>query len=270
MEPLIDIGTNFNAGWTLISADTRLLAAGSKQGRIRVWDLRQRVLLRELTSGIAPQPFAFLAGGKRLVTADQGDDVHREWDLTTWKETQSWRGAAGLIWACTPTFSPDERLCLTLNFGGAGLIKDLTTGGERNLNLNLTHVMGATFSPDGKLFAAASSRGIARLWEATTFQEVATLRGVLQGFDSVAFSPDSKRLAVGSNAMEAIKLWDVESRQDLLTLEGEGSMYYRTAFSPDGNVIGSMNEEGVLLLWRAPSWAEIEAAEKESRRDVRK
>ena len=51
----------------------------------------------------------------------------------------------------------------------------------------------------------------------------------------------------------------MESREELLTLEGEGSRFYRTAFSPDGNDLGSMNQAGVLHLWRAPSWAEIEA-----------
>jgi hypothetical protein len=33
------------------------------------------------------------------------------------------------------------------------------------------------------------------------------------------------------------------------------------AFSPDGNVLGSLSLSEVLHLWRAPSWAEIEAAE---------
>jgi eukaryotic-like serine/threonine-protein kinase len=261
MEPLIDIGTNFDAGWTLISADTRLLAAGSNQGRIRVWDVRRRALLREWTSGIAPQPFAFLTEGKRLVTVDRVDGIHREWDLTTWKETQSWRGAAELYRTCNPTFSPDERSCLTLNFGGAGKIKDLVTGSERNLNLKIRLVRAVTFSPDGKLFAAASELGAAKLWEATTFQDVATLRGVLQSVDSVAFSPDSKRLAIGSSGIEAIKLWDVGSYEGLLTLEGQGSRFYRTAFSPDGNILGSMTEKGVLHLWRAPSFEELAATE---------
>jgi WD40 repeat protein len=141
------------------------------------------------------------------------------------------------------------------------LIKDLATRSEKNLNLKIRLVRAVTFSPDGKLFAAASELGPAKLWEATTFQDVATLRGVLQSVDSVAFSPDSKRLAIGSSGIEAIKLWDVGSSEELLTLEGQGSRFYRTAFSPDGNVLGSMNEKGVLHFWRAPSWAEIAAAE---------
>ena len=44
----------------------------------------------------------------------------------------------------------------------------------------------------------------------------------------------------------------------------------RWSFAPDGNVLGSMNDHGLLHLWRAPSWEEIEAKEKESRRDERK
>ena len=61
---------------------------------------------------------------------------------------------------------------------------------------------------------------------------------------------------------EAAKLWDVDSRQELVTLEGEGSALRPTAFSADGDAIGSLSEQGRLQIWRAPAWAQIEAAEK--------
>ena len=85
----------------------------------------------------------------------------------------------------------------------------------------------------------------------------------MQGAASAAFSPDGQRLVAGSAGKEAIKLWDVDSHEELLALKGQGSMFHMTAFSPDGAVLGSMNgadaKRGVLHLWRAPSWAEIEA-----------
>jgi WD40 repeat protein len=121
------------------------------------------------------------------------------------------------------------------------------------------------FSPDGGCFAAASEYGLAKIWETTTLREVASLHGFLSGVHSVAFSPDGRRLATGSGGKEAIKLWDAETHQEVLTLEGRGSLFGRqgpTAFSPDGNVLGSANGNGILHLWRAPSWAEIDAAEK--------
>jgi hypothetical protein len=53
----------------------------------------------------------------------------------------------------------------------------------------------------------------------------------------------------------------VDSWQELLTLEGAGSLFGLTAFSPDGNAIGTLSNDGILNLWRAPSRAEINAAE---------
>jgi WD40 repeat protein len=71
-----------------------------------------------------------------------------------------------------------------------------------------------------------------------------------------------RRLAPGgSNPSDTLKLWDVASWQGLLTLEGEGSQFGPTSFSPDVNVIGTLSRDGILNLWRAPSWAEIHAAE---------
>jgi len=48
----------------------------------------------------------------------------------------------------------------------------------------------------------------------------------------------------------------------VLTLEGQGFIFEHTAFSSDGRMIGSANVQGILHLWRAPTWTEIEAAEK--------
>jgi WD40 repeat protein len=55
----------------------------------------------------------------------------------------------------------------------------------------------------------------------------------------------------------------VESHREVLTLESEQSRFVFSAFSPDGNVLGSLSMEGFLHLWRAPTWAEIEAIEKD-------
>jgi WD40 repeat protein len=100
------------------------------------------------------------------------------------------------------------------------------------------------------------------VWDAATWRQEATFGGFFNGAHTVAFSPDGKRLAIGSGGKEAVKLCDTESWQDVLTLEGQGHDYHNLAFSQDGNAIGWMNDSGSLFLWRAPSWAEIAATEK--------
>jgi WD40 repeat protein len=99
------------------------------------------------------------------------------------------------------------------------------------------------------------------MWELATLRPVATLGSFLIGATSVAFSPDGTRLMAGGDGDEAIKFWDVGSLQELITLKAVSANFSKPTYSPDGNVLGSLSEEGSLHLWRAPSWAEIAAAE---------
>jgi WD40 repeat protein len=146
--------------------------------------------------------------------------------------------------------------------GGEGdvVFRNLVDGSQTKLKLDGREFDNGCFSPDGKVFAIASSLGYARVWDTANWRPVATLGGFLKGVHSVGFSMDGKRLATGSGDQEAVKLWDTESWQDVFTLEGDGSGFRGVEFSPDGNTIAWANHTTVLL-WLAPSWAEINAAE---------
>ena len=76
------------------------------------------------------------------------------------------------------------------------------------------------------------------LWDVQTGALLSTLEGHSYDVNSVAFSPDSARLASGSND-DTIKLWDVETGALLSTLEGHSNSVNSVAFSPDGTVAGS-------------------------------
>jgi WD40 repeat protein len=255
---LFDLSTNILQGQ--ISGDCRLLALAWTNGAIQVWDLNQRALLREFKGPETPgnMTLLFAQDSSKLLAMYYQDSSLHEWDLTTGTETKSW---TGLTHSFGGAVSADARWLLVLGWNDKSLLKDGATGHQTSLETGMP--WDGTFSPDGKLFAVAStSGGFARLWETATQREMATFKDFLLGVHSVAFSPDGKRLAAGSNGQEAIKLWDIESHQELISLEGQGSIFYPTAFSPDGNLLGSRNLNGVLHFWRAPSWAEIAEAEK--------
>jgi WD40 repeat protein len=256
-ESLLDVGTNILAAQ--ISGDCRLLALCSTNGVIQVWDLNRRALLREFSGVVTPWGVSllFMLESRKLLALYYQDSSLHEWDLATGRETKSWTGIAHSFGGAV---SGDERWSLVLGWNGKSLLRDIATGHQTSLEIGMP--WDATFSADGKLFAVASTLGFARLWETGTLQEMATFRDFLLGVHSVAFSPDGKRLAAGSNGQEALKLWDIESHQELIALEGQGSLFHPSAFSPDGNLLGSSNVNGVLHLWRAPSWAEIAAAER--------
>ena len=252
-QPLLELGTNAFAA--CFSADGRFLATVSPEGTTQVWDLQQSSLLPEFTSKAGwDLPVKFLDRSNHLITQRRKNGSFREWDVTGGREIRSWQlSGPGPTWKSA--FSPDDQSFVALDGEGSGQLRHLPT--KRDTRLELKQVSGTAFSPDGRLLAAVSVLGIGHLYDTATGRKTATLHGFLQGAHSVGFSPDSQRLAIGSNGNEAIKLWDVESLQELLTLKGQGSMFNSTTFSPDGNVLASINSRGLLHLWRAPSFEDI-------------
>jgi WD40 repeat protein len=77
-------------------------------------------------------------------------------------------------------------------------------------------------------------------------------RAVLKdGGCPVAFSPDGKTLASGSNN-RTIKLWEVATGQERATLKGHTGGITSVAFSPDGKTLASGSGDGTVRLWNVP------------------
>ncbi len=65
---------------------------------------------------------------------------------------------------------------------------------------------------------------------------------------SIAFSPDGKYLASGSED-NTVKLWSVQSQKEVTTLQGHSSYVYSVAFSPDGKYLASGSRDRTVKLW---------------------
>ena len=209
------------------SPDGRWLVVSSTERRkLQVWDLANRTMLIEFDAQVTVR-VGFANGGSTLAFINQGALPHE-------------------VIFCDLT-QPERRL-VRFPIGAAGR-------GE------------PAVSPDGRLVAAPTRQGVFFVFDAQKMERKWELHGHMQSVLGVQFSPDGKRLVSTSASHEAAKIWDAETRQELLTLSGIGSQLWRVAFVENGNslLIGCKGQLSTWQIWRAPSWEEIEEAERSGR-----
>jgi WD40 repeat protein len=245
--------------------DGKVLASGSFDTTIRQWEATTGKELHTWTSHRARVRCVTYSPDGRTLASGSDDRTLRLWEAATGKEIRSLAGAESAIESVA--FSPDGKRLASV--GGATIrLWDVGTGEEIRQWTRATLAAGdtpaaahsLTLSPDGKLLAAGVGNFI-RVWEVLTGKEVTTLTGHegLVIIDSVAFSPDGKTLASGSEPSsfmdsgekKCIRLWDMATGKQIAAWEGHPDGAHSVAFSPDGKLLASGGDQGVLL-WKTP------------------
>jgi WD40 repeat protein len=265
-EALPMLGSNH---WAVaLSSDGHWLATGDFPSRVTLWDWTTRQAVSNFT---VPCEWwgtlRFTHSGHYLIAFMLRNDYTasvRVWRTGDWAETPltggQIQGHLGV------DVSPDDRLLAAGYVNGAvKLFRFPSLEIETTLGSHKEFVASVLFSRDGRWLVSTSTDGSARLWDVATRRPLASLEGHFNEVYGSAFSQDGRRLATGgSSARDAVKLWDLIAHRELLSLPAEGKYFFDLAFSPDGNTLAATSLGGIAHLWRAPSWAEIEAAEKRS------
>jgi WD40 repeat protein len=243
----------------LISPDGRCLMTGNTNGIVRIRAVQDFQILHEFSVGEKNvHPYLYTRKGKLVWIGDFSTDSFHCFDVETWSPVKTLNVKGIQAFDC----SEDGRWVVIVSLEGHGRRFDLSTGLESEQDLGIIDVSDVSFSPDAKLFALASTRGIVRIFETGTFHEIFTVRSFLLGVTSVMFSPDGRSIFAGNpGGGYALKAWDIRSQQEILSLPGKGSDFRPITFSADGTLLGTLNSKGKLHLWRAPSLLEIRESE---------
>jgi WD40 repeat protein/tRNA A-37 threonylcarbamoyl transferase component Bud32 len=260
------------------SRDGKHLATAGDDRKVRIWEvatngedvlLKGHLVFKGHADTVTAVSFAEdrKEDGKHLASAG-ADGTVRLWRTDRPQGPLVYTAHTDAV--VTAAFSPDNERLASADKDEVHVWK--AASGKDLLVLQAAGVSDVCFSPDGKLLAGAAQADTVRLWDAVTGEELPSLTAPARAnaaadggnvdpvaaertICSVAFSPDSKRLAAGT-AASGILVWEVTTDKEKatkekqpLTLKGHAGWVQHVCFSPNGQRLASSGDDGKVCLW---------------------
>lgn len=245
LKSMFFVGTrHFLALQTGYSADGRLIFTINGDKSAKIWDAATGKMLSQVTNNERIYRASFTPDGTALLTVEQ-QGAMKLWDVET-GALRAQVAPKGHFEDMLKSyeFSRDGQTIATFYRGDTRLwrVKD----GASLFKLPGSSTTDATFSPDGRWLATASSdkQSAGKIWNVETGEAKLSLASTGEKSVSVIFNPQGTILATTND--KGVTLWDAQTGELLATL---GEARYPVSFSPDGRTMATGARNNTAILW---------------------
>ncbi len=238
------------------SPDGKLIASGSLDGAVRLWDLRSGRELWVGTNNAMVRSVAFFPDGRRIVTGCW-DHTATVWEVATGKKLFPLEGHTERLFSVA--VSPDGHWIATGSWDSTVRLWEAASG--RQVSTFRGHgarVYPVAFSRDGRRIVSGGGDGVARVWDVESRMERLPLKQQKQRGPiwSAAFSHNDRRIVTGTHGLSAT-VWDATTGEKQMTLSGHTAQIHTAVFSPDDSRILTSSGDHTAKLWDSSTGQEL-------------
>jgi WD40 repeat protein len=193
------------------SADEQILASGSPDHTVKLWNPHTGDCLRTLRGHISWVWAIAFHPNSKLIASVSYDHSIRIWDVETGDCLQTFKDHASAVLAVA--FSPDGKWLVTGGYQQTiKLWNPETWECIHTLTAHLNRIWAIAFSPDSRFFATGGDDHQIRLWDVETRECLIIYTGHTNQIVSLLFSADGKSL-ISSSADRTIRIWNLTTNE---------------------------------------------------------
>ncbi|KIK47413.1 hypothetical protein CY34DRAFT_799363 [Suillus luteus UH-Slu-Lm8-n1] len=235
-----------------VFCDRRLMVTGSRDGTLRLWDLKTGTALKKMEGhrNDVTRLAVSLGDGQLIASGDANGGLIAWHGETGEKLTQTIKAHFDFITSLD--FSPDGAVLVTSSSDGMIKLWDTTTWQMQGHPIQcIGSSICVRYSPSGELLAIATSIDI-EIHNSSTRECVAKFKGHAQYNFFLAWTPDGTHLLTGGDSHDpTIREWDASTWQQVGDpWMGHSPEYISSiAVHPASDLVASASHEK-LILWR--------------------